>query len=124
MAKKVEGNSVVCPECEKSVSAQGFAGHMRWKHQIDSNPKEIFKAVKNEATNVGKGVRLYQLMDLLVECRGRKKRVDGILDEVPLFPLFGKDEPAEALKRGLDAQEKEIRDELESLGWGASQRDS
>ncbi len=123
MAKKVEGNSVVCPECEKPVSAQGFAGHMRWKHQIDSNPKEIFKAVKNEATNAEKAGRLFQLMDTLKECRERKERVDE-LDESPIFPLLWRDEAAAAIRRGLELQEGNIIEELKSLGFAEAREDS
>ncbi len=126
MGKKDErGNLVNCPECEKPVSAQGFAGHMRWKHRIESNPKEIFKTVKDVAINAEKGVRLYELMDLLVECRARKEKVGEMLANVSIFPLFSREEdPAEALKRGLDAQEKDIRADLENLGWGEKREDS
>ncbi len=122
--KEPSGSTVNCPKCEKPVSAQGFAGHMRWKHGVDSDPKAIFKTMKNEATNAEKGVRLYELMDLLAECRDRKSRVEEMLEKAPIFPLFSRDEPAEAIKRGLEDQEKQISAELVSLGYGVREEGS
>ncbi len=124
MGKKNEaGNLVTCPECEKPVNAQGFVGHMRFKHGIVKNSKEVFKGVKNEATNAEKAVRLFEIMDRLDECRKRKDRVEG-MDNGPIVELLWRDEAVCAIRRGLELQEANILEELRDLGYVQAREDS
>ncbi len=117
MAKKKESGSFVhCPECDQPVNARGFSGHMRFKHGVVTNSKEVFKGVKNEATNAGNATRLFELMDTLDECRKRKARVDE-MDEGPIFPLLWRDEAASAIRRGLEIEEANVLKELKGLGY-------
>ena len=123
MTKKV-GTSVNCPECKKPVSLRGFSGHMRFKHGIaEANSKEVFRDVKSDTANPNNAARLFQLMDTLIECRERKERVEG-MDEGPIFPLLWRDEGAEALRKGLEMQEKLVLEELKSLGYVGTREDS
>ncbi len=124
MGKKgLKGATVNCPKCERPVSARGFSGHMRWKHNDESDQKPLFKTQKNETTNAGNATRLFQLIDTLKECRERKERVDE-MDESPIFPLLWRDDAATAIRRGLEVQEAGIIDELKSLGFVETREDS
>lgn len=119
------GKTVSCPECGKVVSLKGFAGHMRFKHEASvANAKELTGVVKNEAVKAGREDRLYELMDLLAECRARKDRVGTLLDDAPLLPLFSKDEALEGIERGLKDREKKISAEIASLVGGTREEAS
>ncbi len=125
MGKKTTegGNFVNCPECAQPVNARGFSGHMRFKHGVVMNQKEVFKSAKSKATSVEEGARLFELMDSLEECRKRKVRVEE-MDDSPIIPLFRRDEAAAAVRRGLEIQEANILAELKSLGYGEPPEDS